>query len=333
MVGLNRLSWGLLSTAHINQSVIGPIRTAENSQLVAVASRSLDKAAAYAQKWGIPKYYGSYDDLLADPSIDVIYISLPNSLHAEWAIQAMRMGKHVLCEKPLTTRADDAYKIREVSAQTGKVITEAFMYRHHPQTLRIKEMVDQGDIGNLQLIRGSFCYTINRPDNPRLDPRLGGGSLWDVGCYPVSYARFLTGEEPAEVYGQQITGTTGVEILFAGQLRFPSGVISQFDCSFISPSRSVMEITGDRGRIIIPAPFKPGKKSKILIERDGITRTHIVKGADLYQGEIDDLQNAVLYGKPPLINLTESQANIATIVALYESARNFRPVSIHKITA
>jgi len=329
MAGLKRLRWGLLGTARINQAIIGPIQASKYNQLVAVASRALDKAATYAQKWGIPEYYGSYEDLLADPEIDVIYISLPNSLHAEWSLKAMQMGKHVLCEKPLTISIEDVDKIREVSINTGTVITEAFMYRHHPQTKKIKEMVGQGDIGKLQLIRGSFCYTNTRPDNPRLKPDLGGGSLWDVGCYPVGYARFLTGEEPVEVYGQQITGPTGIDVLFTGQLRFPSGVISQFECSFISPSKSVIEITGDKGRIVIPVPYKPGMKNEIIIEQDGIKQSSEIKGADLYLGEIEDLQNAVLHGKSPLITLSDSRANISTIIALYESARISRPILLN----
>ena len=148
------------------------------------------------------------------------------------------------------------------------VISEAFMYRHHPQTLFVKEMVDNGEIGYLQMIRGSFCYTSTRSPNPRFDLKLGGGSLWDVGCYPISYARYLTGEDPIEVYGHQVTGPTGIDLLYVGQLSFPGGVISQFECSFITPSKSLMEITGEKGRIIIPEPYKPGKRTSIFLERD-----------------------------------------------------------------
>jgi len=323
-----RLRWGLLGTARINQAVIGSIRSSKNSQLMAIASRFQDKAKQYADSWGIPRFYASYEALLADPDIDVIYNSLPNGLHAEWSIKAMRMGKHVLCEKPLTTSTIDMDALKESTMKTGMVIAEAFMYRHHPQTILVKEMVDKGEIGNLQLIRGSFCYTNTRPNNPRFDPHLGGGSLWDVGCYPISYARYLLGEEPVEVFGSQVTGPTGIDLLYAGHLSFPSGVISQFECSFITPFKSLMEITGDKGRITIPEPYKPGKNTRILLERDGQTKTIRIHGAELYQGEIKDLENAIIFRTPTRISLDDSRGNIATLEALYQSTRLSKPISI-----
>ncbi len=330
MAETKRLSWGLLGTARINQAVIKPIRASKNSQLLAVASRSLAKAATYAKTWDIPQFYGSYEELLADPGIDVIYNSLPNSLHAEWSLRAMQMGKHVLCEKPLTTKTHDADEIIKVARITRRVIAEAFMYRHHTQTVRVKEMVDQGEIGQLQLIRGSFCYINTRPDNPRLDPALGGGSLWDVGCYPIGYARYLTGQEPSEVYGQQVTGPTGIDLLYVGQLRFPGGVIAQFESSFITPSKAEMEITGDKGRIYISEPYKPGKKTQIVLERDGQRRTIEIKGDELYQGEIEDIEKAVSGVAPTLISLEESRGNIVTIEAFYQSAKLSKPIAIQQ---
>ncbi len=328
MANPTRLRWGLLGTAHINQAVIGPIRSSKNSQLMAVASRSQDKAEQYAESWGIPYFHTSYEALITDPEIDVIYNSLPNGLHAEWSIKAMQMGKHVLCEKPLTTSTMDMDAVKETSMKTGMVIAEAFMYRHHPQTLLVKEMVDKGEVGNLQLIRGSFCYTNTRPNNPRFDPQLGGGSLWDVGCYPISYARYLIGEEPVGVYGSQITGPSGIDVLYSGQLSFPGGVISQFECSFITPFKALMEITGDKGRITIPEPYKPGKRTKILLERDGQTRIIWIKGAELYRGEIEDLEDAILLKKPTRISLDDSRGNIVTIEGLYQSTRLAKPISI-----
>ena len=322
------LRWGLLGTARINQAVISPIRSSKKSLLLAVASRLQDKAAQYAESWKIPHYYASYEALLADPEIDVIYNSLPNGLHAEWSIKAMQMGKHVLCEKPITTNIKEIDAVIETSKKTGMVIAEAFMYRHHPQTLFVKEIIDNGQVGNLQLIRGSFCYTITRPDNPRLDPHLGGGSLWDVGCYPISYARYVIGEEPIAVYGSQVTGLNGIDMLYSGQLSFPGGVISQFECSFITPFKALMEITGDRGRITIPEPYKPGKRTKILYERDGVTRIIWIKGAELYRGEIEDLEDAILLRKPTRISLDESKGNIVTIEALYRSTRLLKSISL-----
>ena len=324
------LRWGLLGTARINQAVIGPIRSSKNSRLMAVASRNRDTAEGYAKANHISRYFEGYESLISDPEIDVIYNSLPNSLHAEWSIKAMQMGKHVLCEKPLALKVEDVDNIIEVSRQTGMVIAEAFMYRHHPQTLAIKKMVDGGDIGKIQLIQGSFGYTNTRPNNIRLDPHLGGGSLWDVGCYPIGYSRFITGEEPSEVYGYQIIGPSGIDLLFAGQLQFPNGVICQFDCSFISPHKASIEITGDNGRITISEPYKPDLKTHIILEKNQQTQKISINGKDLYRGEIDDLEEAIIYHRPTRISLQDSKANILTIEALYQSAQLSQPVNLTK---
>ena len=328
MVETRPLRWGLLSTARINRSVISPIRVSKKSELLAVASRSQERASQYAANWEIPRYYSNYEDLLADPEIDVIYNSLPNALHAEWSIKAMKMGKHVLCEKPLTTNVNDADAVIEAANKTGRIISEAFMYRHHPQTLLVKQMIDNGEIGNLQMIWGSFCFYLTRQADIRFDPALGGGSVWDVGCYPTSYARYLTGKEPVEVFGHLVSGPTGIDLLCAGQLLFPDRVISQFECSFISPYKVGMEITGDKGRITIPDPYKPGKRTKIILQHDGKEQKIYVKGPELYQGEIEDIENAILLGIPPRISLEDSRGSIATMEALYQSAQMLKPISI-----
>jgi xylose dehydrogenase (NAD/NADP) len=322
------LRWGLLSTARINRALIEPVQSSKNSILYAVASRSNDKAAEYAKSWGIPHFHSNYEGLLTDPEIDVIYNSLPNSLHAEWTIRAVQMGKHVLCEKPLATSISDSDAIIEAVKNTDMVVTEAFMYRHHPQTIFVKQMVDNGDIGKLQLIHGSFCYTNTRSKDPRFVPELGGGSLWDVGCYPISYARYITGEEPDEVFGHQLTGPTGIDLFYAGQMHFPGGCIAQFESSFISPFKVNMEITGDKGRIQITEPYKPGIQTKLILEKDGRTQTIHVKGEKLYVGEVEDIENAIIYGKPLRISLEDSKANIATIEALYKSAGVDKPINI-----
>ncbi len=321
MVNSHPLHWGILGTARINRALIDPIRSSKNSVLYAVASRDPLKAKEYANTRHIPHYHSSYEALLTDPEIDIIYISLPNGLHAEWSIKAMQSGKHVLCEKPLTTSSVDMDAVMKIAGQTGKVISEAFMYRHHPQTLLVKHMVDTGKIGNLQLIRGSFCYTNSRTSDPRFDPGLGGGSIWDVGCYPIGYARYITDTEPIEVFGHHTIGTTGIDLLFAGQMQFPRGVTTQFECSFISPFKVFMELTGDKGRITIPNPYKPGIQEKIYLECDGHSKTIHIKGTELYCGEVEDIENAVLFEKPTRISLVDSKANIATIEALIKSAQ------------
>lgn len=322
------LKWGLLSTARINRSVIPPLRASKRNQLSAVASRSQDTADAYAREWKIPRALGSYEALLADPEIDVIYNPLPNSMHAEWSIKAVQAGKHVLCEKPIALTLDEMDAMMQASRETGRILAEAFMYRHHPQTLKVKEMVDQGLLGKLQLIKGSFTFDIASEDDIRLKKEMGGGGIWDVGCYPISYARAVVGAEPLQVFGTQITGQGGVDETFVGQMRFPDDVFAQFDCGFRSPSRSFIEIVGTQGTLNIPLPFKPGEKETVILTRGDKPEKVEVKGQQLYLGEVEDMADAILLNKPPRISLSDSRANTAAILALLESASTGRPVSL-----
>ena len=259
------LHWGLLSTARINSRLIPPLNASKRNRLVAVASRSQAAADSYVREWKIPRTLGSYEALLNDPEIDVIYNPLPNSLHAEWTIKAMRAGKHVLCEKPMALSLAEMDAIKAASKETGRVVAEAFMYRHHPQTLKAKELVADGSLGKLQLVKGSFTFMLTHENDVRLDKKLGGGSIWDVGCYPISYARTMIGAEPLEVFGWQVTGSTGIDMSFIGQMRFPNDVHAQFDCGFASPPHAFIEIVGTEGTLNIPIPFLPEKKEKIFL--------------------------------------------------------------------
>lgn len=324
-----KLSWGLLSTARINRRVIPPIKSSKRNTLVGVASRVETRARQYAQEWGIPKAYGSYEALLEDPQIDVIYISLPNSLHAEWTIKALQAGKHVLCEKPITISLEEIDAVAEASRQSGKIVAEAFMYCHHPQTLKVKELVDSGAIGELRLIHGSFSFNmLDQPENVRFDPALGGGCLWDVGCYPVSYARFLTGTRPLEVYGMQEINTSGVDIHFVGQLLFPGNIIAQFDSSFRTAYRTHLEVVGTEAILEIEHPFTSGRKEVIKLHHDGKTQDISVRSPELYSGEVENMADAILLGKSPRVSISDSRENIATLLALYLAARSGKSVSI-----
>lgn len=315
------LNWGLLSTAKINRALIKPLRASKRTRLLGVASRSQSSADAYAREWNIPRAYGSYEALLADPEIDVIYNPLPNHLHAEWTVRALRAGKHVLCEKPLALTLDEVDAIISATRETGKAAVEAFMYRHHPQTLKVKEVVDGGAIGQLQLIKGAFTFILTREGNYRFVKEFGGGSLWDVGCYPISFARMIVGEEPAEVFGWQVSGPGRSDESFYGQMRFRNGVHAQFDCGFNSPFRSFIEIVGTEGTINIPVPFKPGLKNEIYIYRGDKLETVKIKGQELYLGEVEDLCDVILHGKPPRVSLEDSRGNIAVILKLFEAAQ------------
>jgi predicted dehydrogenase len=322
------LKWGFLSTARINRALITPLQVSKRNTLLAVASRSQETAEAYAREKKIPRGYGSYEALLADPEVDVIYNSLPNHLHAEWTIKAVEAGKHVLCEKPLALTLDAVEAVHAAARKHGRVVAEAFMYRHHPQTLKVQELVKNGSLGMVRIIRGSFSFVLSREGDVRLNPEWGGGSLWDVGCYPISYARSLVGEEPLEVFGWQVTGETGVDVTFVGQMRFREDILAQFDSSFVIPVHSFMEIVGSEGTLNIPRPFKPGVDEKIYLTRGDQTETIKIKGQELYLGEVEDMADAVLLGKDSLVSLEDSRANVAVIAALIESARAGRPVKL-----
>jgi D-xylose 1-dehydrogenase (NADP+, D-xylono-1,5-lactone-forming) len=320
------LNWGFLSTARISRALIPPLQVSKRNTLLAVASRSQEAAEAYSKEQRIPRAHGSYEALLADPEIDVIYNPLPNHLHAEWTVRAVQAGKHVLCEKPLALTVDEVDAIKSAAQKHGRVVAEAFMYRHHPKTLKAQEIVKSGSLGTLKLIRGSFTFLLAREGDVRLRPDMGGGSIWDVGCYPISYARSILGEKPLEVFGWQVTGPTGVDETFVGQLRFRDDVIMQFDSSFAVPAHSFMEIVGNEGTLNIPNPFKPGVNEKLYLTRGDKTKTITVKGQELYLGEVEDMADAILLGKHPRVSLEDSRANVAVIGALLESARSGRPV-------
>ena len=322
------LNWGLLSTARINRAVIPPLRSSARNRLAAVASRNQASADAYAREWKIDRALGSYETLVNDPDIDVIYVSLPNHLHAEWSIRALRAGKHVLCEKPLALRLDEVDAMAAAAKEAGRVLAEAFMYRHHPQTLQVKEIVNGGQLGRLQLIKGAFTFTLKREGDIRLMKETGGGSIWDVGCYPISYARMIAGTEPLEVFGWQTVGAGGADMTFVGQMRFPGEVSAQFDCGFVSPQRSYMEIIGSDGILNVPTPFKPGPAEQIVLTRGGQDQQIDIRGGELYIGEVEDMTDAVLLGKPPRVSLDDSRGTIATILALIQSAETGRLVNV-----
>lgn len=324
------LRWGILGTARINRALIPPLNISPRNRLLAMASRDPERAQAYANEKGIERAHVSYEALLADPEVDVVYISLPNSLHAEWSIKAAEAGKHVLCEKPIALSLEDVDAITEASTKYGVIIAEAFMYRHHPQTLKVCELIESGAIGELRLIRGAFTYSLSRPGDVRLRPELGGGSMWDIGCYPISFARtVLGGPTPEAVFGWQVIGPTGVDVSFFGQIRFANGVYAQFDSSFQSAFRMIMEFVGSEGCITLTNAFKPDSAhSLMLIHADDSVETFRFPDQELYLGEVEDLYDAIVYAKPQRIPLADSRKNVATILALLQSAREQAQVQL-----
>src|SRR5271166_3168333 len=218
---------GLLSTARINEQLVAGARQACSIEVVAIGSRDLARAEAQAQALGVPRAHDSYEALLADPAVEAVYVALPNSLHVEWSLRALEAGRHVLCEKPLSRHPDQLARAFDAAERNGLVLAEAFMWRHHPQTRRLLELVEQ--IGELRLIRASFSFVLERAHDVRLQKALDGGALMDVGCYCVSAARLLAGE-PAAVSAQQVRGGDGVDVRLTGLLHFPGDVLATIDC-------------------------------------------------------------------------------------------------------
>lgn len=321
------LKWGLLSTANINRRLIPAIRAAKQSELVAVASRDLARAEAYAAEWGIPRALGSYEALLADPGIDVVYISLPNSLHAEWAIKAAQAGKHVLCEKPLALSVDDVDQIIAAARATDVVVAEAVMYLYHPLLHQARQLVQEGIVGRVTLLRGTLSFFLDRLNDVRWKPKLGGGSLWDLGSYPVSFTRWIAGE-PGEVFGWQVPSETGVDATFAGLLRYKDGALGVFDCGFRQQFRSEAEVVGTEGTLIVWHPYPMGPDTRLVLRRGDTEEVLARAEADPYQCEVEALAAAILDGAELPVPLTSSRANVATLTALYESTRRGMPVPV-----
>jgi xylose dehydrogenase (NAD/NADP) len=322
------LRWGLLSTARINRLVIPAIRGSARSELTAVASRTLSRAQAYAAEWKIPRAVGSYEALLADRDVDVVYIGLPNSLHVEWTVRALDAGKHVLCEKPLALDVGDVDRIQAAALRASRVAAEALMYRHHPLTQAAETIVKSGRLGLVRGFKGAFTFALTREGDVRLDPALGGGSLWDVGCYPVSYACFLAGAAPVEVVGWQQSSTTGVDLEFSGMMRFADGAVAQFDAGFLGPHRTEMEVVGRDAALRIIRPFRTDDQSRLLVTSGDELEALPFERQPPFAGEIADMEAAGLDGRAPRVSLAESRRTVQTIRALYDSARQGRPLTV-----
>ena len=334
-----KIRWGLLSTANINRRLIPAIRASRRGELAAVASRDKARVDAYAAQWEIPQAFASYEALLQSDAIDAVYISLPNHLHAEWAIYAMRQGKHVLCEKPFALTLAEVDEMTAVSQQTGLVLAEAFMYRHHPQTKIAGEWVRNGRLGDIILVRSTFQFPLENPENVRLVPEYGGGSLWDVGVYPVSFAQFIMGGAPTWVLGDQWLGRANVEESFSGQMHYGpggSGQAAQISSAFRAPFYTWAEVLGTKGRLTLNRPFTGLDKDtrQLLFHHpdDSVEAVPVPKKA-LYLGEVEDMHAAILDGRSPYLSLTETRQHVQTVLALYESARSGRPVFLTGVTS
>jgi xylose dehydrogenase (NAD/NADP) len=315
------LRWGVLGTGRITPRVVVPLAGSSRNTVAAVASRDAARAAAYAASHGIPRSFGSYEALVNDPGIDVIYIALPNHLHAEWTIRALEAGKHVLCEKPLALTVDDVEAIAATAARTNLVAMEAVMYLHHPQTKRVLELITKGELGTIQGAQATFTFQIQRDDDPRLVPAMGGGSIWDLAGYPVSLFRRIAGSGPTHIAAGSHNGPTGVDLSCSAQLRYDDGWTGQLFTSFEVPFDERVEIFGSDGALVIRPAFVPyltGAPTRISIRREDRTDEIEVPLSDPYLGEIENMADAILDGVRAEVPLTETRTNIGTLVRIHE---------------
>jgi D-xylose 1-dehydrogenase (NADP+, D-xylono-1,5-lactone-forming) len=320
-------TWGIISTADINRKVIPGARESPKVDLIAVASRDQARAEEYAREWGIERAYGSYEALLADADIEAVYISLPNTMHCEWSIKAVEAGKHVLCEKPLTRRPEEAEAAFDAADRAGRFLMEAFMYRHNPQTKRLRALIDDGAIGKVRLIRSTFSYSLYDADNIRLRTDVEGGALMDVGCYCVSGSRVAAGAEPVSVFGQAWYGESGTDWVFTGSMRFPGNVLAIFDCGTALPERDELEVIGSEGSLFLDDPFH-ATVPVIELRRYGEVERIEAERADSYRLQLENLSDAIRGEGEPLLGRDDALGQARALDALYRSALSNERVAV-----
>ncbi|HZE06899.1 MAG TPA: Gfo/Idh/MocA family oxidoreductase [Solirubrobacteraceae bacterium] len=323
---MSAVKWGIISTANINRLFLAGAREADGVEIFAVASRDRDRCDEYARQNEIARAHGSYEALLADPDVEAVYIPLPNSLHVEWSVRALEAGKHVLCEKPLSRRAADVDHAFDVAERTGRLLMEAFMYRHNPQTRRLIELIGDGAVGRVRIVRAAFGFVAGDPDNVRLQTALDGGGLMDVGCYCVSGARLIAGE-PERVSAEQALGGDGVDVAFAATMRHPNDIISHFDCGLSTDSRDLLEVVGDAGSLLLTDPWhcrNPG----IELRHGSSTERIEIERENSYRLEAENFSAAIRGEAAPLLGREDAIGQARTIEGLYRAADSGETVTL-----
>jgi xylose dehydrogenase (NAD/NADP) len=323
---MKKARWGILGVAKINDRLLPSFAKARNLELVGIASRSLDRAQAAAQAAGIPQAYGSYEALLDDPSIDIVYNPLPNTLHAEWTKKAADRGKHVMCEKPLTPTAPEAQEVVDYCGARKVHLMDGFMWPHHPRTKMLRDFIDQGKIGAVQRVVGAFTFKMEHLDtnNIRLQPDLGGGSLLDVGCYPIYGIRWAMQAEPVRVqaYARYVNGC---DVEMHGTLWFTEDRVATFDCGFVHPFRQWLEITGTEAAVFVPDMWLPAAKATWVTTRERNLKVETpvegIEGEDQIQHMLENFSRYVLEKTPVVPAPTEAVKTLKVLDALAASAK------------
>jgi predicted dehydrogenase len=315
-----KVGWGILGPGGIANRLLQDAGRAANFHVVAAGSRSLDRATQFASRFGIARAYGSYEELLADPDVDAVYIGVPNSLHHPMTLMALAAGKHVLSEKPYSRHPEQVVEAFDAADRAGLLLMEAFMWRHSPRTSRFMELLPE--IGELQSIRSTFSFAMTATKDVRLDAPLDGGSLMDVGCYPISGARLVAGAEPVRVFAEQVLGPSGVDIRFSGMLRFASGVVAEIACGFTSDARS-LEAVGAKGTLRSHDPWQ-GEMGGLELNGAPVA----VVENDAYRLEMENLSDAILGHGTPLLGRADALGQARAIEALYRSAESGLAVSL-----
>lgn len=316
----NKIRWGILSTAAITDQFFPALKGHKQSELAAIASRDIRKADEAARQWKISKTYGSYQALLDDPNIDVVYIPLPNHLHLEWTLRAARAGKHVLVEKPIALSVEEVDQMAAAAKENNVIIQEAFMYRFNPQTVKINQLMGEGVLGELRFMRSGFQHIHNRMEDYRLNPDFGGGVLWDMGCYPVSFFQMITGSAPFRVSAYKHLGKTGIDRSFFATMHFIKNVTSQLAISFDLPSYSNVELHGTEGILFISSPFKQRGPTGIILKRGKSFQNFSFSTKDPFSAEVEKMALAAAGEADIVVTLQESRRTVNTIQMLHEAA-------------
>jgi len=340
---MEKMGIGILGAARIAASALIPaIGKSSNARVAAVAARDPGRAKDYAAQHGIPKSYGSYEAMLADPEIEMVYNPLPNSEHAPWTIRALEAGKHVICEKSFALNAAQAMQVDQTAKRVGKQVMEAFMYRFHPQIQQAKDILARGDIGELSLIRPSFSFFLSRPADIRWVHQLGGGALYDIGTYCVNVSRTFAGREPVQVFAMSLEtgpndpGGGGTDHSFLGLLDFGAGLRSSFDCSFKQAFRQRVELVGTEGSLTLLEPYVPGRDKKGNDHGHGSAAPSLLLNgetldsvaADQYQLMVEHFVRAARGEEPLRYPAEEAVRQMRVLDALFESARTVQAVSL-----